>query len=409
MSGCAALITPLDDCWREPRACANTHPGDELRTFRGPVDGREDKAGVMSDHVLEPAAQEFADATAKPPFLYELGPEGARKVLDDVQALSAAVYVGRCNHTGALDDTAPAAFAAGRAALDEGSLQRPVDHLMFALAARLVGGSGNAIGEARQAIDVVKAHVSAGDPTGWSWLAAWSGDEDETTRLVSGALRDGETRGEGRLTALAGYSTAVLNNGLGGYQIALHSACSAYEYEDLGIFGRVLIELIEAAARSGENAKAVSALEKLRQRTVPSGTHWALGMLARSQALLCADRLAEEFHRKAIEHLQQTRLAPHTARAHLLYGEWLRRQRRPTDAREPLRSAHQMFRQMGAKAFAERARRELLATGEQTRNQPSTAGKALSPQERHIAQLAATGLTNGEIAAQLFISAHTVE
>ncbi|WP_396913061.1 AAA family ATPase [Mycolicibacterium sp.] len=240
-------------------------------------------------------------------------------------------------------------------------------------------------------------------------LAVWSGDEASATQLVNAAHRDAALRGEGRLSGLAHYATAVLNNGLGRYQVALQAAATAHQYDDLGIHGRVLLELIEAATRADDHPTATEALAHLTERTTASGTEWALGALARSRALLATGPAAEDLYLEAIHRLQQTPLATHLARARLLYGEWLRRRRRPTQAREPLRTALEQFTQIGATAFAERARRELLAAGGKPRSTRPTAGSDLSPQERQIAQLAGTGLTNQEIAAQMFISAHTVE
>lgn len=240
-------------------------------------------------------------------------------------------------------------------------------------------------------------------------LAAWVGDEAEATRLIDAAVRDGATRGEGRVTALAGYATAVLNNGLGRYRIALEALRRACEYEDLGLYGWNLVELVEAGVRAGEPSIATDALAQLEERTLAAGTDWALGVRARSRALLGAGRAAEDCYVEAIERLGRTRILVQAARAHLLYGEWLRRQNRRTDARVQLRTAHEMFSRFGAQAFADRSRRELQATGEKTRKHPAAPGDLLTPQERQIAEMAGAGLTNTEIGAQLFISAHTVE
>lgn len=240
-------------------------------------------------------------------------------------------------------------------------------------------------------------------------LAAWAGDEAEATGLINTAVRDAATRGEGRITALVGYATAVLSNGLGRYQMACQVLCRACEYEDLGLYGWNLVELVEAAVRAGEQASAAEALAQLEERTVVSGTNWALGALARSRALLSDGPIAEDHYLEAIDRLGRTRIAVQLARAHLVYGEWLRRENRRADARTQLRTAHEMFVRFGAQGFAERARHELQATGEKVGKQPPNAGDDLTPQERQIAELAGAGLTNSEIGAQLFISAHTVE
>jgi DNA-binding CsgD family transcriptional regulator len=208
---------------------------------------------------------------------------------------------------------------------------------------------------------------------------------------------------------LSGYASAVLYNGVGRYDDAFTAARRACEDEDLGLFGWCLIELIESGVRSGEREAALGALAQLEERTLSSGTNWATGVLARSRALLADDRGAEAYYREAIDKLATTRIAVHRARAHLLYGEWLRRCSRRVDARIELHTAHEMFTQMGAEGFAERARRELLVTGRKVTKRTATSGTELTAQEAQIAKLAGEGLTNPEIAAQLFISTHTVE
>lgn len=240
-------------------------------------------------------------------------------------------------------------------------------------------------------------------------LLAWTGDEAETTRLVDATVRDGVARGEGRVHGIAGAVIALLHNGRGQYQLALDAVIPASEYEDTGIHPWGLIELVEAAARTGHHATAADAMERLAERTTAAGTDWALATEARSQALLQEGSIAEDLYVEAIERFGRTRIVVHLARARLLYGEWLRRQNRRTDARAQLRIAHDMFTGMGADAFAERTRRELLATGEKARKREAATGQALTPQEQQIAELAGAGLTNPEIGAQLFISAHTVE
>lgn len=240
-------------------------------------------------------------------------------------------------------------------------------------------------------------------------LAAWVGDEAEATGLLDAAVRYGTARGEGRLSALAGYAGAVLNNGLGRYQAACDVLGRACEYEDLGLYGWNLAELVEAAARTDQRAWATDALAQLDDRTRAAGTDWALGVRARSAALLRDGDTAESGYTEAIERLTRTRIAVQLARSHLLYGEWLRRENRRSDARTQLRLAHAMFSDFGARAFAARSHRELQATGEKVRRRPVATGDALTAQEEQIAELAGAGLTNAEIGVQLFISAHTVE
>jgi DNA-binding CsgD family transcriptional regulator len=171
----------------------------------------------------------------------------------------------------------------------------------------------------------------------------------------------------------------------------------------------MLPNLVEAAVRAGDPGTARAALARLGERAGASGTPWALGVLARSRALLADDAEAESLYRQAARHLAGTSLATERARTDLLYGEWLRRQKRRTEARSALRSAHDAFADMGAAAFAERARTELLATGQRARPRTAAADSSLTPQEARVAALAAQGATNAEIATRLFITTSTVE
>jgi DNA-binding CsgD family transcriptional regulator len=204
--------------------------------------------------------------------------------------------------------------------------------------------------------------------------------------------------------------TAVLHNGLGRYEEAVAEAEQAAEDTHASWWRNWgLVELIEAAARSGKPELAVEALRQLSQTTAASGTDWAVGVEARSRALVSEGEGADTLYRQAIEALERTRVRVELARAHLLYGEWLRRERRRLDAREQLRRAHKLFTEFGMGAFAERARVELEATGEHARKRTVETRDDLTPQEAQIARLAADGATNQEIAAQLFISASTVD
>ncbi|ORA24858.1 LuxR family transcriptional regulator [Mycobacterium angelicum] len=240
-------------------------------------------------------------------------------------------------------------------------------------------------------------------------LAALRGVETDAVSLIQTAFADGVARGEGRIIGLTGYAKAVLYNGLGRYDDAFSAARQACEDEDLGLFGWSLVELIEAGVRSGDPQAARDALGQLEERALSSETDWAAGVLARSRALLAHDQVAERDYREAIDKLGRTRIAVHLARARLLYGEWLRRCNRRVDAREQLHTAHEMFTRMGAEAFAERARRELLVTGQKVTKRSVVSAGELTAQEAQIAKLAGEGLTNPEIGAQLFISTHTVE
>ncbi|CDO87590.1 LuxR family transcriptional regulator [Mycobacterium triplex] len=239
-------------------------------------------------------------------------------------------------------------------------------------------------------------------------LAAFRGREGEASMLIGAITKDVIRRGEGVGLTIAEWAEAVLNNGLANYDKAMTAAQRAAEHPtDIGVSAWGTVELVEAAARNGAPDIAAGALARLCEMTRTSGTDWALGIEARSRALLAAD--AEPLYCEAIERLARTRLRVELARTHLLYGEWLRRQRRRTDARVQLRTAHDMFDTMGMAAFAERARRELLATGETARSRTPTTSAQLTPQEEQVARLAAAGLTNPEIGARLFISAKTVQ
>lgn len=181
-------------------------------------------------------------------------------------------------------------------------------------------------------------------------LNAWRGDEPQTLDLIEAGVRDATARGEGRAIGLAGHVTAVLYNGLGRYEAALAGAQWACEHEDLGLFGSSLVELIEAAARSGASKEATGALRRLSEMTRASGTDWGLGILARSSALLSDGQTAEALYREAVERLGRSRIVVHLARAYLVYGEWLRRENRRVDAREQLRAAYEMLSRIGADA-----------------------------------------------------------
>jgi DNA-binding CsgD family transcriptional regulator len=240
-------------------------------------------------------------------------------------------------------------------------------------------------------------------------LAAWQGEETRARALIDAVISDATARGTGRVLGLAAYATAVLYNGVGGYEAALVGARRACEYEDLGFFGWSVAELIEAAARSGASDEAAMALGQLCERTSAAGSDWALGIQARSRALLSDGPAADALYLEAIDRLGRTGIAVHLARAHLLYGEWLRREQRRAAARDHLRAAHDMFVRFGAAAFAERARRELQATGETVRKRTADTRDLLTVQETQVARLAAEGHTNPEIGAQLFISPRTAE
>jgi DNA-binding CsgD family transcriptional regulator len=240
--------------------------------------------------------------------------------------------------------------------------------------------------------------------------ATFQGREDEAAQLIETATNEVMSRGESQGLTFIQFATAVLYNGLGRYEEALATTRHAGDASHPSWWRNWgLVELIEAAARSGEAELAADALGRLSQTTAVSGTDWALGVEARSRALLTEGDAAEPLYRQAIERLDRTRIRVELARAHLLYGEWLRRERRRVEAREQLRHAHHSFTEFGMEAFAERARVELEATGEHARKRTVETRDDLTPQEAQISRLAAEGATNQEIAARLFISPSTVD
>jgi DNA-binding CsgD family transcriptional regulator len=247
-------------------------------------------------------------------------------------------------------------------------------------------------------------------PYGEAGLLALRGDAERAEPLIRAALADVRARGEGVGVNMLQWAAAVLCNGLGRSREALAAARdAATDPLELGPPKWALAELVEAGVRSGDPRAAAAGQEQLTALTRASGTDWALGVAASRRALLHAGTAAEDLHREAVDRLGRTRVRLELARARLLYGEWLRREGRRVDARAQLRAAHDALSAMGAEAFAERARRELLATGETVRKRTVAASSDLTAQEAHIARLAAQGLTNPEIGAALFISPRTVE
>jgi DNA-binding CsgD family transcriptional regulator len=241
-------------------------------------------------------------------------------------------------------------------------------------------------------------------------LAAFRGNQATAAALIGSIMRDVTQRGEGYGIACAEWANAVLSNGLGLPRDAVVAAERAAEYHgDLGFFRWALVELVEAAVHSGMTETAADAYRRLTETTSPAGTDWALGLAARSRALLSDGAQAEDGYREAISRLDRPQIRVELARAHLLYGEWLRRENRRADARSQLRTAYEMLDAMGLAAFAERARRELAATGETVRARTVGTLTALTTQEAYIARLARDGRTNAEIGAQLFLSVRTVE
>jgi DNA-binding CsgD family transcriptional regulator len=240
-------------------------------------------------------------------------------------------------------------------------------------------------------------------------LAAWRGHEADALAMIEAGRIEAKARGEGLGLAVSDWIAALLFNGLGRYEDARAAAERAAADDVVANSAWALAELIEAGVRSGRTDGTSAALDRLSERTLASGTDWALGVLAQARALLSEGGAADALYREAIERLERTRIRVALARARLLYGEWLRREQRRVDAREQLRAAHEMFSTMGADGFAERARVELLATGETVRKRTVETRDDLTAQEAQIARLARDGRTNPEIGAQLYISPRTVE
>jgi DNA-binding CsgD family transcriptional regulator len=238
-------------------------------------------------------------------------------------------------------------------------------------------------------------------------LAGWRGGDAQA--LITASIRDATARGEGVLVRHAEHAAAVLYAGLGRYDDALDWARREVEHNPHGFFMTALPDLVEAAVRCGKLDEAGSAVDALCVKTQASGTAWARGVEARARALISEGEDADALYREAISQLDESRLRAECARAQLLYGEWLRRQNRRVDARRQLRAAHDAFATMGAGPFADRAARELRATGETVRKRTVETLDELTPQEAQIARLAADGNTNAEIGAQLFLSPRTIE
>ena len=268
--------------------------------------------------------------------------------------------------------------------------------------------------EGRAVIDATGSQFA---PYAAMGLAALQGRQAEVSALIEATASDVAQRGEGIAMSVAEWANALLHNGLGRYPEAMRAAQQALHYQEYpgmhypGIANWAAAELVEASARSGMTETAADTYRWIAEMTSASGTNWALGVEARSRALVTEGNAAEGLYQDSIMHLDRSRVRAELARAHLLYGEWLRRQRRRGEAREQLRTAHDMLEAMGMEAFAERARRELRATGETARKRTAVAAsdEELTAQEAQIARLARDGLSNPEIGARLFLSPRTVQ
>ena len=298
-------------------------------------------------------------------------------------------------------------LARGVGALSELPLSLNMRAFTILFAGDLTGAT-SLVAEHQVALDATGSHLV---PYAELGLAALRGRQAEAAALIDATIREANLRGEGIGIAVAEWANAVLNNGLASYETAMQAAQRATAYAvEMVTPSWSTAELVEAAVRSGHNDVAADALRRLAERTTPSGTGWARGVEARSRALLSEGDAAERLYLVSIESLGNTRVRTELARAHLLYGEWLRRERRRVDARAQLRIAHQLLDTMGMEAFAERARRELQATGETARKRTvATHDQELTAQEAHIARMARDGLSNPEIGVRLFISARTVQ
>ena len=296
-------------------------------------------------------------------------------------------------------------------ARDAGALdQLPIDLAALGTDAAWRGDFALAAALIAETDAVCAATGSRSAPFAAMLLAALQGDQAEAAPLIEATISEAIAGGQGVAVTYAHWAAAVLANGLGRYPDALAAARQASQ-DSPALYMAIwaLPELIEAATRTGDKQLAHDALARLAETTQAGQTDFGLGLEARSRALVSKGETAQGCYREAIDRLGRTQLRPELARAHLLYGEWLRREGRRVDARGQLRTAHEMLEAIGMAAFADRSRRELLATGETVRKRTVPVPDTLTAQEAHIARLARDGRTNPEIAAQLFLSARTVE
>jgi DNA-binding CsgD family transcriptional regulator len=344
---------------------------------------------------LQRAARAFASADISPEEGIRwgwLGPAAASALWDDVRWRAILVrQVQLARDAGALDQLPIGLGSLGTDAAWRGD---------FAAATALIA-------ETDAVCAVTGAHSA---PFAAMLMASLRGDQAEAAPLIEATIAEATARGQGIAVTYAHWAAAILNNGLGHYADAMAAAqYASQETPALYMSMWALPELVEAATRCGNSQLAAEALERLAETTRPGGTDFGSGVEARSRALVSEGPAAEGLYREAIDRLGRTELRPEQARAHLLYGEWLRRAGRRMDAREQLRQAYEMLTAMGVEGFAGRARRELLATGENVRKRRVQTTGDLTAQEAQIARLARDGLSNPEISTQLFLSPRTVE
>jgi ATP/maltotriose-dependent transcriptional regulator MalT len=294
-------------------------------------------------------------------------------------------------------------------ARDTGALVELQSVNFLAYSHLLAGESAAAAALIEEARLIALASGSARFPFAEMMLAAWRGDEAQASGLIQATQRQASARGSDRWDTLAACAGAVLCNGLGRHDAARDYAAPAFVRDAMGTGPYFVPELVEAASRTGDAELIRAALEWLSERTRVTPTAWSLGIEARARALVSEGDAADGLYRDSIAQLGRTCVRVELARGHLLYGEWLRRERRRMDAREQLRIAYDMLDTMGFEAFAERARRELAATGETARKRTVETRDELTAQEAQIARLARDGLSNPEIGARLFISPGTVK
>lgn len=320
------------------------------------------------------------------------------------------------NATGELLDFAAhyaTARESARVAREQGALARLPGALRILARCEVLAGRIDAaeslVAEAEEIGRATGAPGPAGGQTLKLGILCWRGDEAKVRPFADSVAAEEVARGQGLGVTIVEFDLTILELGLGRYEEARLHALRVVEEDPIWWFGTcALADAVEATARSGDEDGARAALERLRERALAARTPWALGLLARADALLAPDDTAEALYRESLDHLGHSGVATELARSQLLYGEWLRRLRRRRDARVQLRAAHQMFEAIGASAFAHRAQVELLATGEHARTRAPETRDQLTPQEQQIARLAAEGESNAQIGAQLFISPHTV-